>query len=767
MAIFEVEEVLAQMTLEEKAQMCSGCDFWHTQDIERLGIPSVMMCDGPNGLRKQLGEGDHLGIHESIETVCYPTASCLASSFDEELAGELGAVLGDECQVEQVGMLLGPGINMKRSPVCGRNFEYFSEDPYLTGKMAAAYIRGLQDKGIAACVKHFAANNQETRRTSGSSQMSQRTLHEIYLPAFEMAVKEGHVRGVMCAYNAVNGTFCAENKTLLTDILRSEWGYEGLVVTDWGAVKNRVKGLEAGLDLEMPGSRQGKQEKIVEAVKSGGLPEKVLDQAVRNVLKFVRDAIREQGKDAAFDREAAHEKSVRFARESAVLLKNAGALPLDPRKKIAFIGEFAENVRYQGAGSSHIHVKHPMSALECVNYRTMTEWEREAPEAGICYARGYCAEEEETDEELLAEAVRAARETETAVIFAGLPESREIEGSDRETMAIPENQNRLIREIAKVQPHTVVVLHGGAPMELPWLPEVDSVLCMYLGGDRAGEAACDLLFGRANPCGKLAETWPAKLEDNPSWLNFPGEDGVVKYQEEIFVGYRYYDKKKMDVCFPFGHGLSYTDFSYSDIVLDKDRISCDDLLTVRCRVSNTGKMYGKEAVQLYVSDMESSVRRPVRELKGFCKIGLQPGETKEVVFSLDKRAFAYYEEKVTGWYVESGRFRIEIGASSRDIRLSEEVQVESAEELPVSYTRLSAVAELMKTAIGREIFGELTARLAARKPEGANQETDAAMGSGSAKARQTMMMEMPLEAFVTYGVIGEKELDGLMERLNL
>lgn len=767
MAIFEVEEVLTQMTLEEKAQMCSGCDFWHTQDIERLGIPAIMMCDGPNGLRKQLGEGDHLGIHESIETICYPTASCIASSFDEELAGELGAVLGEECQAEQVGMLLGPGINIKRSPVCGRNFEYFSEDPYLAGKMAAAYIRGLQDKGVAACVKHFAANNQETRRTSGSSQMSQRTLHEIYLPAFEMAVKEGHARGVMCAYNAINGTFCAENKTLLTDILRSEWGFEGIVVTDWGAVKNRVKGLEAGVDLEMPGSRQGKQEKIVKAVKSGELPEELLDQAVRNVLRFVRDTVHGQKENAAFNREVAHEISAKFARESAVLLKNAGALPLDSGEKIAFIGEFAENVRYQGAGCSHIQVSHPMSVLECVNYKTITEWEREVPESGICYAKGYCAEEDETDEELLAEAVRAAKETDTAVIFAGLPESREIEGSDRETMVLPENQNRLIREIAKVQPHTVVVLHGGAPMELPWLSEVDAVLCMYLGGDRVGEAACDLLFGRHNPSGKLAETWPLKLEDNPSWLNFPGEDGIVKYQEEVFVGYRYYDKKKMEVCFPFGHGLSYTNFSYSDITLDKDRISCDELLTVSCRVRNTGTMYGKEAVQIYVLDLDSSVRRPVRELKGFYKIGLQPGETKEVFFKLDKRAFAYYEEKVMNWHVESGRFRIEIGASSRDIRLSGEVQVESADEIPVFYTRLSAVAELMKTAVGREIFSELTARLASRKSNEANQETDAAMGSGSAKARQTMMMEMPLEAFVTYGVIREAELDGVIERLNL
>lgn len=765
MVVFDVEKLLEHMTLEEKAQMCSGCDFWHTQDIERLGISSVMMCDGPNGLRKQLGEGDHLGIHESIETVCYPSASCMASSFDEGLLSELGEVLGEECLSEQVGMLLGPGVNMKRSPVCGRNFEYFSEDPYLAGKLAAAYIRGLQGKGVAACVKHFAANNQETRRTSGSSQMSQRTLHEIYLPAFEMAVREGHVRGVMCAYNAVNGTFCAENKALLTDTLRTEWEYDGLVVTDWGAVKDRIKGLESGLDLEMPGSRKGKHEKIVKAVMSGELAEEILDRSVRRILGFIQEALQNQKKDACFDRSMAHEKAAKFARESAVLLKNRGLLPLSEGKRIAFIGEFAGNVRYQGAGSSHIRVAHPISALDCVDYMTMADWEADVSQAGLCYAKGYHAEEQESDEELLAEAVRAAKEAETAVIFAGLPESFEIEGSDRTNMELPENQNILIHEIAKVQPHTVVVLHGGAPVELPWLSEVGAVLCMYLGGDMAGQAACDLLFGRSNPSGKLAETWPVKLEDNPSYLNFPGEGGIVKYQEDIFMGYRYYDKKKMEINFPFGHGLGYTDFSYSDIILDKDKMSCGDALTVSCRITNRGERYGKEAVQLYVSDLESSVRRPVRELKGFCKVGLEAGETKEVTFRLEKRAFAYYEEKIMDWHVESGRFRIEIGASSRDIRLSAEVRLESADELPVHYTRFSTVEELFKTSIGKEVFEELTAKLKSSKREGDDREADASMGSGSAQARQTMMMEMPLEAFVTYGVLEEREFEKLMERL--
>ncbi len=476
----DVEKLLAEMTLEEKAQMCSGRDFWFTQDNERLGIPGVMMCDGPNGLRKQTGEGDHLGINESIETVCYPTASAFAASFDRELLEQLGELLGQECQAEHVAMLLGPGVNIKRSPLCGRNFEYFSEDPYLAGKLAASYIRGLQSQGVAACVKHFAANNQETRRMSGSSRVEERTLHEIYLPAFEDAVKEGHVRSVMCAYNAVNGTFCSENEELLNGILRRDWGFDGFVVTDWGATKRRPLGIKAGVDLEMPGSRQGKTEAILKALEEGTLTREELDQAVRNQLRFVREALENQKEDAVFDREAARRKAEEFAAECAVLLKNDGVLPLKKGSRVAFIGSFAEKPRYQGAGSSHINEKHPMAALDC------TEGMQ------VSYARGYDAsggQMEEgsgsqmedasgkqsedafgrpTENALLKEAVETARNADVAVIFAGLPESFETEGCDREHMRMPENQNVLIREIAKVQKNTVVVLHGGSPMELPW-----------------------------------------------------------------------------------------------------------------------------------------------------------------------------------------------------------------------------------------------------------------------------------------------------------
>lgn len=755
MKTFDVEEVLQQLTLEEKAQLCSGRDFWRTQDVERLGIPKVMMCDGPNGLRKQIGESDALGINESIETVCYPTASAIAASFDTELLRELGEVLGEECQAEHVGMLLGPGINMKRSPLCGRNFEYFSEDPYLAGKLGASYIRGLQSKGVAACVKHFACNNQETRRLSGSSEVDERTFREIYLPAFEMAVKEGGVRSVMNAYNAVNGTFCAENKKLLTDILRKEWGYRGFVVTDWGAVKDRVNGLEAGVDLEMPGSTTGKTEAITEAVEEGRLSMETLDQAVRNVLAFVKEAVDNQREAAVFDREKAHAKSGAFEKECAVLLKNDGILPLAKSKKTAFIGAFAECPRYQGAGSSHINVKHAVSALE-----SLDGWE-------AVYAKGYHEDQEEADEELLRQAVETAKNAEAAVIFAGLPEAYETEGCDRDTMKMPSGQNALIEAVAAAQPNTVVVLHGGSPIELPWLAHVRAVLCMYLGGDQVGRAAVELLCGAANPSGKLAETWPLKLEDNPSFLNFPGEGARVEYREGIYIGYRYYDKKKMAVSFPFGHGLSYTEFAYSGLELDRSQMTEKDCLRVKCRVRNVGKVFGKEAVQLYVGVPHSRVNRAVRELRGFQKIALQPGEEKEVVFELDARSFAYYETKISGWFVESGDIEIAVGASSRDIRLTGHVEMISSMTIPIHYTRYSTVGELMadpeKSAMVGTLFGSQEKSEEEIQQE---KESDAAMGAGAEKMRRQMMMDMPLSALVSYGRMSEKQLKGLLEELN-
>ena len=739
------EDILSKMTLEEKAAFCSGLDFWHTKAVERLGVPSVMMCDGPHGLRKQDQRGDHLGVNDSIQTVCYPTAAALASSFDRDVMRRLGEALGQECQAEDVAMLLGPGLNIKRSPLCGRNFEYFSEDPTLAGEMAAAYVQALQSMGVAACCKHFACNNQETRRMSGSSELDERTLREIYLPAFETAVKKGGAQAVMCAYNAVNGVYCAENRMLLTDILRGDWGFNGFVVTDWGAVKDPAKGVAAGLDLEMPGGAHATGEEIAAAVRAGTLAEADLDRAVLRLLRFVLGSVENRDPGAQIDRDACRLLSRRLAEECAVLLKNEGVLPLREGQNVAFIGEFADRPRYQGAGSSHINVPHAVGALEAVG-------------GAVVYARGFDAHSEAADEALLAEAVEAARRAEAAVVFAGLPDAFETEGADREHMRLPANQNALIEAVAAVNPRTVVVLHGGAPMELPWLDRVPAVLCMYLAGEQAGAAAVDLLFGRCEPCGHLPETWPLRLQDNPSYLNFPGEDGVVTYAEGVFVGYRYYDKKEMAVAFPFGHGLSYTGFSYSDLRVDKDRLTDRDTLTVSVDVSNIGPRPGKACVQLYVRDMESSVRRPVRELRDFARLTLMPGETKTVTFTLGKRAFAYYEPKLRDFFVESGEFVLELGESSRDLRVQKSVYVEGTAALPLHITDVSPIADLMRHPMGAVIVQQIMDR-----PDSPLNDSAENLGEGSDRMMENMIRELPLGALLSFDYVTREELSRLLD----
>lgn len=750
----DIEQLLKELTLEEKAQLCSGRDFWMTQDIERLGIPKVMMCDGPNGLRKQPGESDHLGINKSIETICYPTASAVAASFDTEMLEELGHILGQECQAENVGMLLGPGVNMKRSPLCGRNFEYFSEDPYLTGKLAAAYIRGLQSEGVAACVKHFACNNQETRRMSGNSVVDERSLREIYLPAFEMAVKEGKTRSIMCSYNAVNGSFSAENKTLLTDILRTDWGFDGFVVTDWGAVKDRVKGLLAGLDLEMPGSTEGKTARIVESVKNGSLPETVLDNAVRNVLTFVRDACANRKDDAVIDRGAAGEKALRFAENSAVLMKNEdGLLPVQSGKKLAVVGVYAEAPRYQGAGSSHINTPYVASFLEAMEGKG---WE-------ICYAPGFDGNTGETNDKLLREAKETASDADIALLFVGLPEMYETEGADREDLELPAGVNRLVETVCAVNPDTAVVLHCGAPVIMPWYDKVRSVLCMYLGGGRTGQAAANLITGAVNPSGKLAESWPMRLEDTPAYLNFPGEEGVVNYAEGIYIGYRYYDKRNMQVRAPFGHGLSYTEFMYSDLSLDKTELTENDKLTVSCKVKNIGGTAGKEVVQLYTGIPDSRVNRAVRELKGFTKIYLEPGEEKTVSFTVDARAFAYWEKRIGGWFVESGTVNIGIGASSRDLRLQGKVKMNSSMYIPIVFDRNTTIGDLLQDPRGAEVVGRMTGGGHSGKEA---EQTDNPLGAGAGRTHDRMVMEMPVGSLVSYGRMSDEQLDSLLDMLN-
>ncbi len=747
----DIKKIVSQMTLEEKAEMCSGSDFWHTRAIERLDVPAVMVTDGPCGLRKQAGETDHLGLNASVAAVSYPTGSCVACSFDRELIRESGEALGDECQAEDVAVLLGPAVNIKRSPLCGRNFEYFSEDPYVAGELAAAYIKGVQSKHIGTSLKHFAANSQEHRRMTSSSEVDERTLREIYLPAFETAVKEAKPWTVMCSYNRLNGVYASENHRLLTEILRDEWGFDGAVVSDWGAVNERPKGVAAGLDLEMPGPGTANTQKIMQAVKDGSLSEKDLDTAVERVLHFVDEYLTHRRPDTKFDYEGHHEKARQMADESLVLLKNEeGILPLSKEKKVAFIGRFAELPRFQGGGSSHVNSFKVTGALEA------------AQGLHVSYAPGWSENGMESDEKLAVEAVEAAKAADCAVLFIGLPEVLESEGFDRKTMRLPECQEKLVTEIAKVQPNTVVVVHCGSAIEMPWIDSAKAVIYAYLGGEAVGSAEVDILFGDINPSGKLAETFPLRLEDNPSYLYYFGEGDRTEYREGVFVGYRYYDKKNLPVLFPFGYGLSYTQFAYSDLKLDRENIKDTETLHVSVKVKNTGNRAGKEIVQLYVQDDESSVIRPVRELKGFEKVSLAPGEEKTVEFALDKRAFAFYDVNLADWRVETGSFTVYIGKSSRDLALSAQVKVESTAVIKKTYTVNSTLGDIMADPKGQQVIGQMMQSMG--MGEMSTGEGDAM----SSDAMMAMMGYMPLRGIAMFAgdAVSPETLQGLLDALN-
>ncbi|CQR54260.1 glycoside hydrolase family 3 C-terminal domain-containing protein [Paenibacillus riograndensis] len=692
----DIRHLISQLTLEEKAALCSGLDFWHTQGIERLGIPSVMMTDGPHGLRKQAESADHLGLHNSVPATCFPSAAGLASSWNRELIRRVGEALGRECQAEDVAVLLGPGTNIKRSPLNGRNFEYFSEDPYLSSEMAANHIQGVQSQGVGTSLKHFAANNQEHRRMSTDAVIDERTLREIYLASFEGAVKQSQPWSVMCSYNRVNGEYASESETLLTRILRDEWGFEGFVVSDWGAVNERVKALQAGLELEMPSSGGIGDAKIVAAVNSGELSIETLDLAVERLLGFIFKREENRQENIPFEPDEHHRLAREVARESMVLLKNEdGLLPLAPQGTLAIIGEFAKKPRYQGGGSSHVNptrLDDAFAELQAVA----------GDAASFLYAQGYELGSDDVNENLLREARDTAAKSDAAVLFLGLPDRYESEGYDRSHLSLPASHIALIGAVAEVQDNIIVVLSNGSPVEMPWIGKTKAVLEGYLGGQAFGGAVADLLFGVVSPSGKLAETFPVKLSDNPSFLNFPGEGDKVEYKEGLFVGYRYYDKKEMEPLFPFGFGLSYTEFEYSDLVLDKTGINDTETVQVTVTVKNTGSRTGQEIVQLYVSDVESSVIRPLQELKGFQKVALQPGEARGVSFTLDKRAFAYYNVQLGDWHVESGAFRIGVGASSRDIRLNAFLEVASTTEIAVSFHRNTTVGDLLDNPLTAE-----------------------------------------------------------------
>ena len=631
----DIEKTLNQMTLEDKIALCSGANFWETKKYDAYGIPSLFLCDGPHGLRKQENAADMLGVNSSRPAICFPAEVTTAGSWDPELLTQIGAAIGEEAKEQGVGLVLGPGANLKRNPLCGRNFEYFSEDPYLAGKLAAGFIRGVEAQGIGTSLKHFAANSQELSRFTSDSVMDNRTLRELYLTAFEIAVKEGNPSTVMCAYPKLNGTHCSDHKELLTDILRDEWGFDGMVVTDWGAMNDRIEGFRAGCDLNMPGGSDYMEKEVLAAVKAGTLPERCVDDSARRVLKMVFRAAETLREQTSCDYEAHHALAKRAAIEGAVLLKNEGGiLPLKQDARIAVIGAMAKSVRYQGAGSSHINptkLSQPLDHLP-----------------GAVYAPG-CDDRGDTTDELIAEAVETAKNAEIAVVFAGLPDRYESEGFDRDDMKMPEGHLRMIEAVAGANPNTVVVLLCGSAVECPWADRVKGILYMGLPGQAGGEAIADLLYGRANPSGKLAESWPYRYEDVPS-SEIYGKASDALYQEGIYVGYRYYNKSDVPVRWSFGYGLSYTAFTYSNLVVSDN--------TVSVTVKNTGMLAGAEVVQLYIGAPQDGVHRPVRELKGFQKVFLQPGESRTVMFPLTDRSFALWQE---GWKVPTGQYTVSIG----------------------------------------------------------------------------------------------------------
>lgn len=747
----DIANILTHMTLEEKCRMLSGDGMWFTRGCERLGVPRMMMTDGPYGLRKQEMGGDHLDLQAAKPAVAFPAACATACSFDPALLHTLGEALAQECQAEDIGMLLGPGVNIKRSPLCGRNFEYFSEDPYLSGELAAAYIDGLQSGGVGASLKHFALNNQETRRMSVSASVSERALHEIYLPAFERAVRDAKPWSVMCSYNKIDGVYASENPWLLRQLLREEWDYKGCTVTDWGACNDHVRGVNAGMDLEMPSVSPDSGDKLIQAVQNGDISEERVNEAAARVLALVDKYVQNRRADTAFDRGAHHHLARRIARECAVLLKNEGdLLPLSSNQKVVFIGEFAQKPHYEGGGSSHVTSAEVTSALDAVR-----------GVAHVTYARGYDAAHDEPDEALLAEAIEDAKDADAAVLFVGLPDRYESEGYDRAHMRMPQNQLELIERVCAVNARTVIVLHSGAPVEMPFADQARAILALYLAGDACGGAAVDLLYGACSPCGKLAESWPYQVEDNPSYLNFPGRGDNARYAEDVYVGYRYYDKKKMAVRYPFGFGLSYTRFRYDNLRLSADTLAQDGTLTAAVDITNTGDFPAKEIAQLYVACAHAGVDRPLQELKGFQKIFLAPGETGTVSFRLTARDFAYWEELTHAWRAEGGAYEIRIGASSRDIRLTGCVTLQAPPPLPMRFNMDSTIGDILDTPQGASLIAPMFMQAMAGM---GIQPAGDALGMGDILR---MMRDMPLHAINSFTrLVAPEQLEALLSALN-
>jgi len=691
-----INELLTEMTLSEKASICAGLNMWMTKGIARLNIPPVHMYDGTNGIRKTNSD-EEMGITtENVPATCYPTGSAIGSSWNTDLLYEVGVALGRESKAMDVELLLGPGVNMKRTPLGGRNFEYYSEDPCLTGELGASFINGIQSEGVGASLKHFAGNNQEFEKMVTSSEIDERTLREIYLSAFERIIKKSDPWTVMCSYNLLNGTYTSENEHLLNDILREEWGYEGVVLSDWTAVNDRIRGLKAGLDLEMPGPAHYNTKAIVEAIQNGTLSEEQLNRSVARILKLVERVTSNQATDSYGDQNY-HALARKAAAESIVLLKNENAiLPLQPDSisSIAVIGRFAKKPRIQGAGSAKV-----------TPTRVDIPWDEIKELAGASVTMGYAdgyPEDDSIQEDLIKESVSLAMNSDVAVLFVGQPEYAESEMRDLKSIDLPEHQVKLIQAVAAVQPKCIVVTSSGSALVMrPWVQLVPGVVHSWLSGQGMGRAIAEVLFGQENPSGKLSETFPVKLSDNPSHMRIRGENGKLYYREGLFVGYRYYDRKELAPQFPFGHGLSYTSFSYTDLEVAQ----VDKGVTVSFQLKNTGKRKGKEVVQLYVHDEECNWTRPEKELKGFAKIELEPGEKRKIVFELEERDFSYYNTKYNRWIAESGFFQIALGSSSRDIRITERLHCNFGKE-EVTFHKFSLLSEWLSDSTATKVLEE-------------------------------------------------------------
>lgn len=679
------------LTLEEKAALLQGWSTWTTWDGSEKGIPAMFLSDGPHGLRKQAGAGDHLGLNASIPATCFPTAATMANSWDEALGEELGRALGEEAAAEDVHVLLGPGLNMKRSPLCGRNFEYFSEDPFLAGKMAAAYIRGIQANGVCACPKHFAANSQELRRMAMDSVLDERTLREIYLTGFEIAVKEGRPKAIMSSYNRVNGVYANENPHLLKEILRQDWGFDGFVVTDWGGDNDHVEGVKAGSSLVMPAPGPDCAIQLVKAVKEGRLREKDVDDRLKELLNVVFSTAQAvENAPKSYDKEAHHALAKKCAQQSIVLLENDGILPLSQGARVAVIGDFAKTPRYQGAGSSMVNP---------TQLDNLLSWLTAAGVTVTGYAQGFDRKHPQPKQELIDEACQVAKDAPVVLLCVGLDEIAESEGMDRLHMELSKGQQELIQAVSKVNRNVILVLSGGSPFVLPG--SFRAAIHGYLGGQAGAGAMVDALLGRINPSGKLNESWPLKLEDNPSYPYFPSKERTAEYREGLYIGYRYYDTADVPIRYPFGHGLSYTSFTYSGLKVDKD--------SVTFTITNTGKVDGAEIAQVYVSCKNGKVFRPKKELKGFAKVFLKAGESKTVTVKLDEKAFRYFNVKTNRWEIETADYEISVGASAADLRLIGEIHVTGA-EAPAPYGSLPSYENGKIMSVSDEEFAALLGR---------------------------------------------------------